>query len=56
MGLGVWIFNVLFVLAIFVQAYAEANKESIPEEVIEMSRWNMLIIFLIFPILIAIVF
>lgn len=56
MGLGAWIFNVIFVISIFVQAYAEANKETLPEDVIEMSRWNMVIILLLIPILIAVIF
>lgn len=56
MGIGAWIFNVLFVIFIFIYAYAHANKETLPKDNVEQARWNLLIIFIILPILIAILF
>jgi len=56
MGLGMWIFNVLFVIGIFVLTYGEANKETLPPDNVESARWSMLIIFIILPILFAVIF
>lgn len=56
MGLGAWIFNVLFVIAILIVTYGEANKETMPADNVESARFSLLIIFIIIPIILALVF
>lgn len=56
MGLGAWIFNVIFVVAILTLTYGEANKETMPADNVESARFSLLIIFIIVPILVALVF
>lgn len=55
-GIGAWIFNVVFVVCIFLIAYGKANEDTMPTDVVEKSKYMMLITLFVIPILVAILF